>query len=253
MPKPVIHVPHPCRVDWAALQFSATGRYCAACEKNVIDFADKTDAEILAVLAGAGSSALCGRFAARQLNRPLELPKTQLHWRAGLAAALTLWGIKDSAGAPAPALITVEQVGKDSEEEFLQPNLVTTGADTIVIKGVVLDSATHQGMPGATVLLKGTQYGMAADINGRFSLAIAADQWHGKQVAIRFMAVGYFNEEIVVTETSATVELGEIILRVDPVAMQEASNIIVGGVCVTQPWPWHPRRFYHWLTQPFRR
>ena len=38
------------------------------------------------------------------------------------------------------------------------------------ITGIVLDERTKQGIPGVTVLIKGTQQGTATDHNGQYSL-----------------------------------------------------------------------------------
>ena len=65
-------IPQPCHQSWAVMTPAAVGRHCAACEKTVVDFTLKTDAEILAFLAGAVSDHTCGRFAAGQLERPLR-------------------------------------------------------------------------------------------------------------------------------------------------------------------------------------
>ena len=71
-----------------------TGRHCAACQKTVVDFTQKTDAEILAYLAGAAGPA-CGRFRAGQLARPLQVATpggAAPRWRAWLAALVAAGG-----------------------------------------------------------------------------------------------------------------------------------------------------------------
>jgi len=51
------------------------GRFCAACQKTVIDFTVMTDAEILDIFRNSKTN-ICGRFFAEQLNRPLQEPGT---------------------------------------------------------------------------------------------------------------------------------------------------------------------------------
>ena len=84
---------------------ATAGRHCAACEKTVVDFTLKTDAEILAFLAGAVSGRTCGRFAAGQLERPLQraVLAAPTRWRAWLAAAVAVWGLREGSSAAAHA------------------------------------------------------------------------------------------------------------------------------------------------------
>lgn len=90
---------------------TATGRHCAACVKTVVDFTLKTDAEILAYLAGAANGRTCGRFAAGQLERPLQRAAPAAptaRWRAWLAAAVALWAVRESSGLVAHAQTPAE-------------------------------------------------------------------------------------------------------------------------------------------------
>ena len=106
MRQPVsLTIPQPCHQSWAAMTPATAGRHCAACEKTVVDFTLKTDAEILAFLAGAVSGRTCGRFAAGQLERPLQraVLAAPTRWRAWLAAAVAVWGLREGASAAAHA------------------------------------------------------------------------------------------------------------------------------------------------------
>ncbi|WP_161599605.1 hypothetical protein [Hymenobacter nivis] len=70
-PRPTtVHIPTPCAESWAAMTPRGPGRHCAACQKTVVDFTQKTDGEILAMLKQA-TGRTCGRFYADQLSRPL--------------------------------------------------------------------------------------------------------------------------------------------------------------------------------------
>ncbi|GAB2852814.1 hypothetical protein [Hymenobacter ruber] len=106
-----IHIPQPCHENWASMTPTATGRHCAACAQTVVDFTLKTDAEILAYLAGAASPRICGRFAAGQLERPLQRAAAvapTARWRAWLAAAVAMWGVREGSGVVAQAQAPAE-------------------------------------------------------------------------------------------------------------------------------------------------
>ena len=66
-----LSIPQPCHEDWQAMTHAEKGRFCDKCMKNVHDFTNKTDREILD--AYAKDQKLCGRFKADQLNRYIEV------------------------------------------------------------------------------------------------------------------------------------------------------------------------------------
>ena len=71
------------------------------------------------------------------------------------------------------------------------PSLMATGA----IKGKVLDKDTKDGLPGATVIVKGTSIGTAADLDGAYSIPNAPS---GEQTLV-VSYIGYVSTTIVVT------------------------------------------------------
>lgn len=84
----VLTVPQPCHEDWEQMTPAEQGRICAACNKVVVDFSQKTDAELLLWLSGSPDT--CGQFRADQLGRPLQLPPPPPvvpRWQTWLAAA----------------------------------------------------------------------------------------------------------------------------------------------------------------------
>ena len=65
-----IYIPTPCREDWDKMSPAQHGKFCAACNKQVIDFSLMSDNQILHFLSNQPGK-LCGRFDADQLQRPL--------------------------------------------------------------------------------------------------------------------------------------------------------------------------------------
>ncbi|OGX83568.1 carboxypeptidase-like regulatory domain-containing protein [Hymenobacter coccineus] len=245
-----VHIPQPCAESWAAMTPRGPGRHCAACQQTVVDFTQKTNGEILAMLKQATGNT-CGRFAAGQLGRPLQplAVGAPSRWRAWLAAAVAVWGLREGVGTVARAQVPTEL------RPLRAPATVpaTTGPSkyTHVISGVVTDSATHEGAPGVSVILMGTTFGTSTDATGHFRLELPDSLIRKSKCIIGFSWVGYARQELALSSFTEPVE---VVLRPD---QQALGGIVVVGDYSHRPWPWHPRRFYYWskywLTQAFRQ
>ncbi|MDO7874847.1 carboxypeptidase-like regulatory domain-containing protein [Hymenobacter sp. ASUV-10] len=254
-----LSIPRPCAESWAAMTPTARGRHCAACQKTVVDFTHMTDAEILAHLSHAGRGEICGRVRAGQLARPLQplALARPLSWRAWLATLAAVWGLREGAGAStARAQAPTEQWATDSNAlEQLQiahkDNYEGVRSTAFVLRGVVLDAESQGGLPGASIIIKNSQVGVATDASGRFALEIPAAQLRHDTVTLLFKSVGFLTQErTVLIKNLLQHQQSELLL------MLEVSRM--GGLRVSglPPAPWQPRQFYYWskywLNRPFR-
>jgi hypothetical protein len=259
----MLSIPQPCHESWDAMTPTAAGRHCAACAKTVVDFTLKSDAEILALLAGAANGRTCGRFAAGQLGRPLQRAAPAAptaRWRAWLAAAVAVWGVREAVSGAANAQAPVEmqcKMGKpvisDQLRAVRKPDY--EGATQVrVLRGIVRDSATHEGLPGISVLIRNSAMGVSTDHEGRFELTLPADYASESGIVLQVSFIGYRTEERHIPVGTETQPL-EFMMRPDNRMLGEL--VVVGGIELKRPWPWHPRRFFYWtkyqLTRPFRR
>lgn len=84
-----VTVPEPCNESWEEMTPHQKGRFCASCQKCVVDFTFFTDKEIAEYL--KYNKRTCGNFTIDQLNRSLELEKPYssaikfYRWAAGFA------------------------------------------------------------------------------------------------------------------------------------------------------------------------
>ncbi len=243
-----LSVPQPCHENWAAMSATTTGRHCAACAHTVVDFTLKTDAEILAYLAGAAGGRICGRFAAGQLERPLQraVPVAPTaRWRAWLAAAVAVWGLREGVGAPARAQVPMEL------RPLGAPVAAQLGGGQLqkkaLVEGKITDGSTHEELPGATVSLKGTNLWCSTKADGTFQLTVPEYYATPISFTVAVSFVGYETRQVTVA-AKAGVPIIEASLALSVAWLGEISP-----VSLQKPWPWHPRRFYLWLIQPFRR
>jgi hypothetical protein len=86
-----------------------------------------------------------------------------------------------------------------------------------VIKGVVTGAEDGQGIPGATVMFKGTTVGTVTDIEGKFTLSIPQN---AKTLVISF--VGMKTQEINLTQKNSF----NIAMQADNVSLDEV--VVVG-------------------------
>ncbi|QEE50376.1 hypothetical protein FUA48_12540 [Flavobacterium alkalisoli] len=93
MHKPIqIAIPQPCHEKWDEMTPADKGRFCAACQKNVIDFTKASDREIAE--AYKSKKYECGLFLDSQLNRNLIVPaKKNNFWSATGAAVISFFAI----------------------------------------------------------------------------------------------------------------------------------------------------------------
>jgi hypothetical protein len=72
----LIQIQNPCHESWDSMTQNEQGKFCSNCQKTVIDFSTKTDAELIEYFKKHNS--FCGRFKQTQINRILEEPKPVL-------------------------------------------------------------------------------------------------------------------------------------------------------------------------------
>ena len=295
-PTTSLHIPQPCHESWAAMSPTAAGRHCAACAKTVVDFTLATDAEILAYLARAVGGRPCGRFAAGQLERPLQRAAPvapTARWRAWVAAAVAVWGLREgwsntvkaqaatewrarywggpvpdgpSAAQVTPALVVPKKTASSevppSYHEItqglsvLQPypdHLAQLPVKPLVLRGVITDFADNKGMPGVTVLIKGTQIGTNTDVNGNYALTIPTELATAPAFTVSVSSIGYVRQERTLT-SGAAVAAQPFLMKADE---RELTGEIVIMYSKVPPAPWHPRAVYcwgqYWLGRAFRR
>lgn len=70
-----------------------------------------------------------------------------------------------------------------------------------VVKGKILDSDTNQGIPGATIVLKGTTIGTSTDADGQYSLEVPSS---GSIIVVS--SIGFATQEVAIG-TQATVDI----------------------------------------------
>ncbi len=102
-------------------------------------------------------------------------------------------------------------------------------AQTVTVKGKLLDAETNEPLIGASVAVKGTTVGTVTDMDGNFSLDISASR-----PTLLFTYVGYKDETVEVSKTGY-VNLGEILMKPDAIALGDV--VITQSVAIARKTP----------------
>lgn len=196
--KVYLQIAEPCHEDWDAMSPVQQGRYCNSCCKQVVDFSQMSDKEILQILTKAAGNT-CGRFKADQLERPLirEIPYSLRPYKFFLSAFIPALVITGSAMSQDRLQGKVAVRPGQISASTIKGDTVYTAGVYSKLKGRV---TFEDGTPatGASIKIKGTKKGISADLNGDFLFGnIPAT---GK-IKLEIMYVGYEPKEVVIDRT----------------------------------------------------
>ncbi len=232
-------VPTPCHENWNNFTPTQKGKFCGACQKEVIDFTTWTDDEIKQYFKHSKQTT-CGRFKQHQLKTyPVtQTNKSHSAW-AAFVAFLMLLG-HEKAGAQTTTVTPQEEVIKQNKTK-LHKEIETP----ITISGVVLDEADSLGLPGVNIVRKGFADGTVTDANGRFELTIEHPQ-ASETLVVSF--IGLKTVEVAVNPFQHTRNL-KIVMHPD-VEMLLGEIVVGGAVSVRR---YSPRGLWWKFKGLFRR
>lgn len=95
--------------------------------------------------------------------------------------------------------------------------------DRTQVSGTVRDANDKALLPGVSVLIKGTSFGVATDANGFYRLNIPPDL-QKKTIVLAFNAVGYNHAEMLMTSSSMNIELNQ--------ANSQLQEVVVAGTAM---------------------
>jgi TonB-dependent starch-binding outer membrane protein SusC len=88
-------------------------------------------------------------------------------------------------------------------------------AQNLEIKGLVLDSKTHEPIPGANVVVEGTSKGTLTDADGKFRITVTS-----QKVSLQFSFIGYITQSVPVTgKGDLNINLEEDVKTMDEVVV----------------------------------
>ncbi|WP_445383479.1 carboxypeptidase-like regulatory domain-containing protein [Robiginitalea sp. IMCC43444] len=213
-----ITIPEPCTEKWQEMSPTEKGANCEKCSKEVIDFTQVSQMELSRRLASV--DALCGRFRRDQLDRPLPV-LSRNSWKQKVAAlgfsVLLSASCSKESIVPNPGIET-QQAALSAKPLYIEVGIPEATTNTMIISGTITDG--EMPLPGASVVLKGTQLGVQADLEGFFELEIPPEQaQNATELIVTYIGFEAYYHKIeegvdelnIVLEQELTI-LGEVII-----------------------------------------
>lgn len=214
-----LKVTDPCHENWEAMIPVEKGRFCNACQKQVVDFTGMSDTQLAAFFKKPSTGSLCGRFMQDQLNRDIPIPRKRIPWlsyvfRFAIPAALI--SCKTAAQEPSrlTGAIAVAPVTKDKVNQSKEERIIT---------GRIMDEEEN-GIGHATVLIADSTAGTTTDSLGNFRLAYQGPE---KKIILTISCIGYEEKRQVVRLGKRPGSIRTIELTLEPARLEDV--IIVGG------------------------
>jgi hypothetical protein len=226
-----ISIKEPCTQNWNEMSPDNSGRFCASCQKTVVDFTKFSDEELIAYFQQQ-KTIICGRLTEKQLSIPMpQRPKRLTFWAVNKFAAASLvaaLGLSFKADAQV-SIIPTHNISKREVNNAVQEK-------PTLINGIVKDEQ-GEGIPGASITVKNTNKGTVSDIDGRFQLELTE---RDSVYELACNAIGMYTREIILNRNRS--ENISIIMKNDYTETMGAVIIIKTKLTLWQR-----------LTKPFRK
>jgi len=244
-----LSIADPCHENWDDMTQAEKGRFCASCQKQVIDFTNMSDPQMAAFFKKPSTGSVCGRFYDDQLDRDIEIPRKRIPWvryffQFALPAFLVSMkataqgniivkrasdqGSKPACSAtvsPVAPVIRTTLIG-DTEVAPIQKqerHALPVPADLPLIRktdlasinGRVIDE-NDKPVSYATVIIKETKIGVMADSAGFFKIENPASP---EEITLQVSSAGFDAKEIPVKNQS--INSNDLLIRLTSRVMDE--------------------------------
>ena len=187
MKKHQLLLTNPCTENWDEMSPSKKGRFCASCEKHIVDLTTKTDAELIAFFQTKKEN-VCGRLLFSQLHRDLIVPPQKKNWYWLLPLALG-----SSIFSPVKLMAQIKPgiVQKDKPSNQVE-TLLEASYQSDTVKGRVIEHSSGNPLAGVKITQKGYKNVLAqTDSNGNYLLNLPVE----KRIYPLIFSLGQYNSE----------------------------------------------------------
>lgn len=214
-----------CSQKWEDMEPVSGGRYCQGCQKQVIDFTQLTNQEIIGFFEQKGKTKTCGHFSEeqlKQLNKNLnQPPRTSLQQSL---STLILGTLLTASSCQTSKMINHSNC-KDhkSHYEIVDKSIDNKDTASAEIMGIVV-SADNEPLSDVFIEIGSTTIGAVSDLNGEFRLVVPTDLRQAKVLTTKYL--GFENLQI---------NLDEVADKKIKITLIDDPNLLTGEVVVVRP------------------
>lgn len=202
-----IQVPEPCHENWNDMSPSERGRFCNACQKEVVDFTGFTNKELAQKFSQEDN--LCGRFLSNQLDTIVTSETShnnkQLGFLFGITSILSILSTPLNAKTKLKPLFQSHTNHQSIEKK--NPSESTANEELVTIKGQVLDESTKEGISFCNVMIKGKPIGTTTDFYGNYEIKIPLYLFSEGTVVMEFSFIGFESQDIKINPDSKVIDI----------------------------------------------
>jgi len=187
-----ISIPEPCHESWQNMTPVEKGRFCASCQKTVLDFTYLSDNEIINLV--NKNDNLCVRLKETQIDRNLiETQRAFNYFGYFATSVLAFLGVGTS------TIIAQEKpVTEQTDLKYL--NKATDSIKKITVTGIVKDDDGNP-LPGVFIIIKDAKTGVQSDEKSEYSIKANLGD------VLEFSYLGFEKKEIIVNSNKINVQL----------------------------------------------
>jgi CarboxypepD_reg-like domain len=217
-----ISIPTPCTEDWNNMTPDKNGKFCASCQKSVVDFTRMSDAEIFRYFDTFKGNA-CGRFSEKQLSAPIIEPlvlKPNNRWAWALSALLL------------PSVAMTQSLRTTEIMKIVSPSVSEskTSKNGLPIKGKVTELGTGLPLMNAYVsIVANEQLAGRVSTNEQGFFIIFLPQEFENQHFTLFFDCNKMEKRVLSFENYATVLSSQVFIFMEKTE-QEKAIVRLGGV-----------------------
>ncbi|MEO2059221.1 MAG: carboxypeptidase-like regulatory domain-containing protein [Mesonia sp.] len=193
-----LNIPEPCHEDWQQMSPTQKGKFCASCQKEVIDFTKLSATEIARKTKNAKQ--LCGRFTSTQLEQDYvstsQSSLSRLGIALGLGSIITVAqpGLAQEKRPTQESVLNLNSENEEEEKidvvEALNNKMPICGFDEVIIITGNVTEETGLPLPGVNIIQQNTSNGTQTDFDGNFSIEISEEDFEN-EVFLQFSYVGF--------------------------------------------------------------
>lgn len=178
-----LSVNRPCSEPWDTMQPAENGRFCAVCQKNVVDFSVMNDAQIIAFFENYQGGRLCKKIKKSQQNRVFVVrqkhkivQRQRFFWKAaavGLGIFLLSTQATQAQNAPQDTTISSKRDSTSPKRNF--PTVAYLKAEISYKKDGIVQLLPHTQVD---IIHKGQIYkSLKTDKSAKIELALPREVW----------------------------------------------------------------------------